>query len=189
MSNGKLIARALVGVIGGTPKIVRYYDNNETSNIDMYIGIDRPEAGISTYSTIGLSNHSIGMKTDDGKQLRVEFIGACGSNADQFANIISSCAFNIINSKYSCEPGVVYPCVVKEYYRDIDMEHIFFTTPFLWENLHDMVLDEMVVTWLMAIPISDNEFIYLKENGSEALEDLFEENNIDIFDITRKSLL
>ena len=41
----------------------------------------------------------------------------------------------------------------------------------------------------MAIPISNNEFIFLQNNGSDALEDLLEENNIDVFDISRKSII
>lgn len=69
------------------------------------------------------------------------------------------------------------------------MKHIYFTTPFLWNNLPGLELEDKVITWLMAIPISDNEFDFLIQNGSESLEGLFEEKNINIFDINRKSII
>ena len=189
MIDNKRIAHTVLEIIGGKPKVIRYWDNSRESMIDIFIGADRPYEGISSYSTIGLSGYSIDLKTEDNKELRVEFIGACDSSSDMFANIISSCAFNIISDKYSCNPGTVFPCVVSEYYPDIEMRHIYFTAPFLWENIHNLEFDDVIVTWLMAIPISDNEFGFLINNGSDQLEALFEDKDIDVFDINRKSVL
>ena len=189
MIDNRRIANTLLEIIGGKPKVVEYWDNGEKSKIDIFIGVDRPHGGISSFSTIGLSGYPIDLKTGDNKALRVEFIGACESSSDKFANIISSCAFNIINDKYSCNPGTVYPNVISEYYPDAEMKHIFFTSPFLWDNIHSLEFDDKIVTWLMAIPISDNEFDFLKSNDSDSLESLFEKNGIDVFDINRKSIL
>lgn len=69
------------------------------------------------------------------------------------------------------------------------MKHILLTTPFLWENLINIETDQKVVTWLSLVPISEAELEYLDDNGSDALESLFEENSIDIFDIYRESVL
>jgi hypothetical protein len=189
MPDNKYIAHTILDIIGGIPKVTRYWDNNRESMIDIFIGANRPYEGISCYSTIGLSSYPIDLKTTDNKKIRVEFIGACDSSSDMFANIISSCAFNIINDKYSCDPGTVYPYVVSEYYPDTEMRHIYFTTPFLWENIHNLEFDDIIVTWLMAIPISDSELNFLKSNGSDQLESLFEEKDIDVFDLNRKSVL
>ena len=68
------------------------------------------------------------------------------------------------------------------------MKHIYFTTPYLWDSLNNIIFEREIVTWLLAIPISENELNYIKEKGSDALEDLFEEHHVDIFDIRRKSL-
>jgi len=189
MDNNKLIARNLLEIIGGTPKIFAYGDNNEASKINIFSSADRPDTALTAYSTIGLSEYSIGYKSEENKEIRVEFIGVCESTAIDFPNIIATCAFNIINDNYSCSPGTVYPNVVREYYKNIEMEHIFFTAPFLWDNLNDLILDDKIITWLLAVPISDNEFEFLKSNGADALEGLFEENEIDIFNINRKSVL
>jgi len=189
MIDKKKIFHTIHNAVGGKPCVIEYNDNSNVSKIEIYIGEDRPDKGVSTYATIGLSNFSIGLETEDKKNIRVEFIGACDTTADKFANIIGSCAFNIINSKFSCKPGTAYPNVIKEYYPDIDMKHIFFTMPFLWDNLHGFEMDDTFITWLMAIPISNDEFEFLAQNGVEALERLLKEKDIDVFDINRKSVL
>lgn len=189
MQNKKQIFQYLHKIIGFAPKVCSFYDDNETSEIDIYIGIDRPDFGITTYSTIGLSDYPIGMVTQAGKQIRVEFIAICNSKDVGFPSAIANCAFNIMNDKYSCSPGTVYSDILSAYFDNIDMKHILFTTPYPWENLHGIENDDKEIMWLLAVPISDNEFLYLKENGSDALEELLEKNNIDIFDINRKSVL
>lgn len=189
MQNKKIIFQNLLESIGLIPKVVAYYDKNKTSKIDIYIGVDRPDFGISTYSTIGLSEHSIALNSKNGEDIRVEFIAICNSDIIEFPNILATCAFNIINDKYSCRPGTVYPNIVNEYYNDIEMKHIYFTSPFLWDDLKSLEIDNKFITWLMAMPISDNEFDFLKTNGSDALEDLLEKNSVDVFDINRKSIV
>ncbi|MDT2570526.1 suppressor of fused domain protein [Enterococcus raffinosus] len=119
------------------------------------------------------------------KELRVEFIGSCESEYKEYANILSSCAFNIINTQFSCSHGMVYSDVASEYYKETTMKHILFTDPFLWENIE--TLD--YVTWLMMVPISNEEFEFLKVNGSEELENLFEKININLLDLNRKSVV
>jgi len=183
MTDNMQVAKTLLDVVGGKPRVIEYKDNNNVSAIDIFIGNDRPKEGVTTYSTIGLSAFPIGIKAE--KHVRVEFIGACYSNTDKFANIISSCAFNIINSSFSCKPGMAYPNVVKEYYPNSNMKHIFFTTPYLWDSVLRLEFDQAVVTWLMAVPISQDEFDYLKTEGSDALVKLFVDKNINVFDINR----
>ena len=108
----KTIFKKLHEAIGMTPDVVRYHDGNNISTIDLYIGVDRPDFGITTFSTIGLSEHSIDLVSKDGKDIGVEFIAICNSDVLEFPNILATCAFNIINSKYSCTYGTVYPYVV-----------------------------------------------------------------------------
>jgi len=189
MQDKKQTFQNLTEAIGFTPKVLEYYDKSRTSKLDMYIGVNRPDFGISTYSTIGLSEYSIDLTNKKGEDIRVEFIAICSSDVIEFPNIIATCAFNIINDNYSCRPGTVYPNIVKDYYNDKEMVHVYFTLPFLWENLKNIEIENKVVTWLFAMPISNNEFDFLKTYGSDALEDLFEKNSIDIFDINRKSVL
>lgn len=185
----KEIADTLSNIVGGNKKIYRFYDEAEASSIDIYFGIDSPQEGVTTYGTIGLSDYSLGLKLEGNRELRVEFISACESARPEFGNILSSCAFNIINTNFSCYPGVIYPSVISEYYNQSDMKHILLTTPFLWDDLQPLDDEKNHVTWLMAIPISDKELKYAQKYGSDALEDIFERKKIDVFDLDRKSTI
>ena len=137
--DNKKIAHKLWETIGGKPKVVEYFnESNEDSKIDIYIGENRPYDGVISYGTIGLSNYDIGLELPNKKALRVEFIGACGSYYKEFANIMSSCAFNIMDEQYSCKPGIVYPDIVSQYYKESEMKHIMFVLPFLWDDLEEL---------------------------------------------------
>lgn len=41
----------------------------------------------------------------------------------------------------------------------------------------------------MTVPISDREMAYADTRGLDALEDLFEENEIDVYDLYRESVI
>lgn len=183
----KTIFKVLHDTIQLTPKVLSYADESEEHHIDMYIGANRPDIGLTTYSTIGLSEYSIGLKNKAGKEIRVEFIGMCDSDFLEFPNIIASCAFNIIKDNYSCAPGMVNPNVIDLYYDGLEMRHIYYTYPIYWDSLREKSVDDHIVKWLLAIPISDNELEYLNKNGVEAFESLLEQNDTEVFDIYRKS--
>lgn len=188
MNNDKLVAQRILQAVGGNPKVVEYRDRNENSAIDIFIGTDRPYEEITTYSTIGLSNYGIGLKSPN-KEIRVEFVGGCESTYEKFGNVLSSCAFNIINDQFSCKPGTTYPNIISEYYEETSMKHVLFTNPFLWDELGYIDTENVHITWLMLVPISDKEFEFVRNNSAEELEDLFEKNEIDIFDLNRDSVI
>lgn len=189
MQNKKRIFQILQDRIKAQPKVMSYLDESENYKVDLYIGNDRPDIGIVTYSTIGLSEYSIDLIDQRNREIRVEFIGVCNSEIPQFPNIIASCAFNIMKDHYSCRPGMVNPNIIEEYYSGLEMKHIYYTIPYLWNDLQGLEMDDHIVNWLLAMPISDNEWTYLQENGIDRFEDLLEQNDVDIFDINRKSIL
>lgn len=49
--------------------------------------------------------------------------------------------------------------------------------------------DEMVVTFLQAVPISEAEYQHVVDNGAGSLEDLFVEAQIDVYDLDRPSVV
>lgn len=68
------------------------------------------------------------------------------------------------------------------------MKHILFITPFLWD-IDDLLFEDRTVIWLMAVPISNEELDYLRRNGSDKLEQLFEEQQIDFYDLNRQDVI
>jgi hypothetical protein len=66
------------------------------------------------------------------------------------------------------------------------MNDIYFASPFLWPSLEKSILiDAKRVAWLLAMPVSREETEFAQRFGPQALEDLFEEKHIDIFDLNR----
>jgi hypothetical protein len=185
----KSIAKHIIDVVGGVAQISRYYDKKEIAFIDIVAIKDTPEEGVMFYSTLGVSDHSIGLLSDN-LPLRVELIFTIDEKQELVENMLASSAFCIINSNYKCYPGAIFKDIITSYINNIDMKHVMFVQPFLWENdFREYKTDDRIIEWLLAVPISEREYLYAEEQGSEALEELFEKHQIDIFDLTRKSIL
>lgn len=136
-----------------------------------------------------MSEYPIEIVDRQGREIRVEFIGMCTSEFTSFPNILASCAFNIIKDHYSYTPGMVNMNVIDDYYKNLEMRHIYYTIPSYWEDLQGHLIDGHIVNWLFAIPISDNELDYLNENGVDAFEDLLESNDTEVYDLYRRSII
>jgi len=182
----KIIAKAEASAIGGKPEVFAYHNENESKKIAILSSRNRPQNGVITFATIGLFEVDFGL-TSNSKNLRFELIGSCDKMIEMFPNMIATAAFNLMESK-NCSYGFVATNAISGYLIDTDMKHFYLMNPFLWENLKTISFDETFVTWLMCVPISDLELKFLEQNGSDALENEFEKNDIDVFNIYRKSI-
>jgi antitoxin YqcF len=188
-ADNREIAKAAARAFGGDPRITRFWDDNRSHYVDILACVDRPHPGITSYSTVNLSDWPL---EREGKEygVRLEMVGACRSIFREFANALATSAFCIINSKWFCYPGAVFPDVLAMYDPDSPMRHFMFVPPFLWESeLKTMRFASKSVAWLLAVPIYENEREYASSNGSEKLEARFVEQQIDIFDLGRSSAL
>ncbi len=175
-------------MFGGTPQVFRYWDEKKISAVDILSCENAPQKGVTSHATIGLSDHSL-VNNGSGSDLRTEFVAAFGSAFEEAANIVSTAAFCVINSKWKIGPGVIFPDVVSMYRKRSEMKHVLFSSPFLWDKLTTQRLSDKTVAWLMVVPVSENEYRFAESNGSDALEDLFASKQIDIFNLDRPSLL
>ena len=174
--------KKLFPVLGTTPKIVKYGDEKSTSEIRILSCPDPVDEGVIFYSTIGLSEIAKGDVTE------ILFTGY--AKYDKAANILSTTAFFIINNDWKAADGVVFETLIEMYYPGKEMKHLYFTMPYLWENkLEGLSIDNKIINFLLAIAISDKELAYKNKYGSQKLEDLFQEREVDIFDLDRKSVV
>jgi antitoxin YqcF len=188
-SENQLIAKTILDVFGGTPDVWSYLDENNKSKVDILSCKDIPAQSITSYSTIGLSDFSIGIRVGE-VSLGIEIAGACRSGYEFYSNIISTCAFYVINSDFKCRPGATMKNIVEMYYPDISMKHILFLPPFGWrKEFPTLEFSKKKVTWLLSVPISDMELSYIIQKGVDTLETLFDEIQIDIYNLERKSVL
>jgi antitoxin YqcF len=185
----KALAKLVATAFGKQPSVRRFWDDNHEKHVDIATSRDCPQNGVSSYATLGLSDWPLIL---DGQeyQVRTELVGACASVFSNFDNALATAAFCIANSKWFCAPGVVFPDVLSLNNCSPTMKHFIFVPPFLWEDkMKTIDLKTKVVAWLLAVPISDEERKYASSKGSEALEDLFEKHQIDLFDLNRPSVI
>ncbi|MGC4017052.1 MAG: suppressor of fused domain protein [Luteolibacter sp.] len=184
-TSNKKIAGHLAAVFGGKPEITRYHDESEKHHVDILHCPSAPEQGIDSFATVGLSDHP--RKVEGmAKPVCVEITGGCVSkSAEVFASILSTAAFCSIKEGWPVYPGAVFADLVKMYGGSRTMEHVMFTEPFPWDDLEPVELPEKEVLWLMMIPVSESEAAYAEEHGFEALEALFEEREVNVFDLDR----
>ncbi|MEU6130987.1 suppressor of fused domain protein [Saccharopolyspora sp. NPDC047091] len=187
-ADNRAIARAVVTEFGTKPTVARFWDDREHGSVDILECADSPTEGVTSCSTLGLSDHPL-MRDGSEYSVRAEVVGAGATDNSKFPNIISTIAFFIINDKWFCSPGSTFPNVVSMYYPEATMRHILFVPPFLWkDNLETLRFPDKTVAWLQAVPISENEKQYAEANGPEALEDIFVDHQIDVFDLNRTSV-
>lgn len=149
---------------------------------------DCPVEGITSYSSVGLS--SVPQRVGD-RAVPVELIGACASDVPTFGDVIASC----VVTRTVTGANFVYGTLIEELrtLRSISttLRHVTLVAPFLWDSFGGGIAKDRVgksdVYWLMVLPISDAERDFLRNSGIEALEELFEEAEIDVFDINRPS--
>jgi hypothetical protein len=185
----KQLARHTASAFGGKPEVRAYHHDHVKLSVDILSCVDRPSEGLTSFATLGLSDHP--MADREGKEfpVRIELVGACASGAKLFPNIIASAAFHVMRNRQFFGPGVALPGYVAEYYKDTTVPHLYLSAPFLWEEtLRTLELPTKKVTWLLIVPISDDEARYLATSGDEAFEDLLQRHDVDIFDLARPSV-
>ncbi|MDE7311535.1 MAG: suppressor of fused domain protein [Eubacterium sp.] len=162
--------------------------DDEQASVEIIKCADSPFGGVTSYSTLGVYRCQ-NLLTADDKELNVEFMGICDSKNNWFDGLLSTCAFAMIKGKVRAHPYEVYKNIIPLYQPNIDMKHILLIPPFsLSHELGVIETDDRVITWLMLNPISENEYVFMSENGHQKLTDAFVEADIDIYDLYRKSI-
>ncbi|SMO77403.1 Suppressor of fused protein (SUFU) [Chryseobacterium rhizoplanae] len=185
----KKLSNYIANIVGVNKMIDRHYDNDKKNFIDIFTCDDPLYPRVKICGTIGVSDHpnKIEMNDNSFRNIPIELLISGYKEFNMLANILSTSGFYITNNGWECQPGSVFMRIVEMYLETSEMKHIMFISPFLWDKLQPLKLETKTVHWLLCIPISDEELKYKMENGTSALENIFQEKDIDIFDINRKS--
>jgi hypothetical protein len=183
--------------IGGDQKPFSYF-KSEDSSIDILFCKDSPAPQLLTCATLGLVNHE-GKFTSNGKNVRVELLGLSTTKfGDTLGRVMARLYKSIVDRNLTCGYGVVYSHVLGDLLPDSEMEHILFTTPPLfWKDaLGTLDLDDStILTWLYAMPVSEQEKDYIVRSGDDFreamvnLQEQFTLKKVDVFDLNRKSVI
>ncbi len=179
----KELYKKIAPILGVNPRVIEYGDDDNTNSIYIMNCPDPIDNKVMFYCSIGLLDYP----TDD---KRYEILMAGYDEYEAIPNILSTCTFFVMKNNWKCTYGNVFETLVEMYFKNTEMKHILFTTPYLWEDkFTDFNIEGEPVNFVLAVPISDKELEYKNKYGTDALETLFEKKSIDIFDIDRKSIV
>lgn len=187
----RALARSIADTFGGVASVRDYFDDKRVAAVDIMTCAGAPQDGVSCHATLALSDVAIFDGDGDRLDFGVELVGACEDGAAAFVNALSTCAFHVIKDRLPVYPGAVFSGVF-DLYEGLSrtMSHAFLVEPVLWgEAFSARQMETKTVAFLQVIPISDSEFAFLRENGPDALEEMFEDVQIDVFDINRPPVI
>lgn len=180
----KEYAKRYLSIFSGKPSVDRYHNESGTKHVDVLSVRYYDHEDIVFYSTIGLSLHDFGIRSG-GKDLRMELVAAFYRDFDRAGNLLSHCAFDIIDCK-ELSPNLIIPGIVHEY-AGSGLTELWIKFPgLLDEGDITMECDDHYITVLQMLPVSGGEAGIVIDSGGSRLEELFGEKNIDQFDINRK---
>lgn len=177
------VIEAFDGDLGVIP-----YRADDKCGVDLLRCVDSPVPGLSSYATLGVHQFPNAF-AEDGREIRVEFVGFCYSSNQWFPALLSSCAFGVMQGKALAFPNAVYHNIIPLYDDSLEVKHLMLIRPFGWKRkLGTLEFDQQLVTWLMVNPITDGELAYLEEHGPEKLLEAFTKENVQVHDLNRKSI-
>lgn len=146
---------------------------------------DCPQPGVDSWATVQASDFETAYTTPDGRPVRVEFVAAVDARLDRFGDAVAASAFEI-DPRNEIRPGTVYRNAVAGAYPGASTPHLFSGSPFGWDGEFAQFDDDDVhVTWLQLVPITDSEAQLVAEQGADALEDAFMRAQPDLYSIER----
>jgi antitoxin YqcF len=187
--NQKIAHWALEAFDSSGKRVVRVNDDDRVHFVDVLIASNTPTSACNSFATVTLSDHQAFLA---GKLLpfRVELLGVCEKSFDCFVNIIATASFCISKSKWNVKPGEIYPDIVAMYDKTLNVKHILLADPFLWgKKFLSRTIDGRKIAWLQIVPITEEEFRYAEENGSDQLVKVFARKKIDFSNLKRSSVV
>lgn len=183
----RAIARTVGDAFGGEWTVEPYLDEDGTRGLFLLSARDRPERGLTSLCTIGLSDHPVPGPTRP--PLGAELVTI--TNRAELAEVLITAGFTVRDQGLVIGPGAVLPGLVAFHLGEqVSVPHLLLTYPFPWdEQLRPMPLPAKTVGWLLALPITDAELAYLDEHDLDQLEDVFGEADPDFLDLNRASVV
>jgi len=185
------LANSLAGFgrTGLDPNVGTYSTAESGHRVGGFSVADCPDEGLTSWSTVGTNRIDTGYRTASGKMVTAEFIGCAGSGWDRFGTALAFCTFFVADggpSRY----GTVVRGAFQHAGEGVSTPHGFIVAPFCWPETFPSVEDDDTYTvWLQLVPITAAEALHAEQHGGDALENVFEERQPDLFDLRRTSLL
>jgi antitoxin YqcF len=177
----KVWALHLRQLVGGEVSVNVYYDEAEEQCIPVFTSAS--DEGILC-ATIGLME--IDQSQNPEIQINSEIILDKRVPDKRVPNVLSTIAFQIINGGWKVAPGVVFRDIMRMYFPEINLPHIYFTAPFQWSTMAKVDLPGGAIYPLVAIPVSEEEVRVAGASGDRILEEGWTQQQVDVFNWDRQ---
>lgn len=145
----------------------------------------QPEAGVTTYATLGLSRHLV--ELPGAKQIRQELLISANESfsSDAVAGLVLSLAEHVLQRGRALLRGeVIGPGAAVAIGSTLSA--IYVTNPSPFDDSFTRYISELPATvFAYLIPITEKEAALVHEKGWRWFEDQLEQQNPDIWDLAR----
>jgi len=119
-----------------------------------------------------------------------EVVLATECDYDKCAEIFMNAIFYILENKMNFGKGVLIEGINNidaEFSKKYNKTALYFTNIYILPEEFAIINNQCKI--YMAFFVSEKEAQYIKEKGSEKFEDVLEQNNIDVINIDRESVI
>lgn len=161
--------------------------NGPESDITIARFRNQPTEGMSTYTTLGLSHHVLGMSQGQGREARQEFIFSAfdSVSSDEIVSFMLSFSGFVLTKHEALLRGqVIGPAA--PIFSSSSMNSIYASIPVMFDDTFAAChtsTPSTILVWL--IPIFEAEANYINEQGWESFEDILERDDPDLWDLNR----
>jgi Suppressor of fused protein (SUFU). len=173
----------------GEPIDREVYKNNDKIPSIQILKYENVFEKCLVYNTLGFS------KYEDVVGVNVEVSMVVDGAFRHAGYILANSLFYCISKQMQFGRGIAISSIEnidKSFVEKYNKNSVYFTEPFGFPEEYSYVHSERVDNGgkiLLAFFISQSEYDYFVENGADKFEDLLEENNVDPFNISRKSMV
>jgi antitoxin YqcF len=147
---------------------------------------DCPERGVVTYASLGLCD----VAWPEPGRPRMELLLLAATDSEACAQIVANTAFHLMEKRFFPEPGSMVRDVIAVLGAgDLStrLPHVYFTVPRPWDIALPLDEGPPPITLSMLVPVSEREYQFWRQHGSQAFETALVTSQIDIADLRRGS--
>ena len=178
-------------VYGAKPSGATRWDETGEYYIDFAFFWGTADRKTEVVSTVGLAAHS--EFQEEGEIDRaVELTGVNKTSDKWLSSVLEECAFRVMRDGDLIKMGTVCRNLETLDSRSTTLGHVLFVAPFLMPGDFGYGLaleNDVTIKWLQAIPISDAEDEFVRENGYLDLMRIIDGEMADIRDVNRAPVL
>lgn len=184
----EVVARVAAGLgVASVPTPMTRTTVDRAKKIGMIEVPDCPQSGVTSWATVAASFFPSGYRTPDDRPISVEFVAGVDSRWRFIGDAVAACAFEV-GEPNDVRPGTVYRNAIGDRHAEATTPHLMSVPPFLWNRFESYSDDDVYVTWLQLVPVTEDEAAYCLAHGFDALDEVFMREQPDLFSIERQGV-